>query len=261
MGAVEIKHGMFGWADLMTKDAADAKAFYQDLFGWTPHDVPAGPGHVYTLWMQGDDLIAGTSEMMPEMKASGMPAVWSSYIMVDDVDAIAERVPALGGSIVMPPMDVLDSGRMAVIQDPSGGTVSFWEARNHKGATLMGEPNSMAWNELLTRAPEPAMKFFTELLGWDYQDMDMGEMGIYHVITVGDQPGGGLMMMPAEVPAQVPPHWEVYFAVEDVDAKVAKVIELGGTVMVPATDISVGRFAGVMDRGGAMFTLFKGKPE
>lgn len=257
MGAVEYKHGMFGWADLMSKDPADSKAFYGDLFGWTAQDVPAGPGQVYTLFMRGEDMVAGLGEMAPEMQEQGVPPIWNSYIGVDDVDAVVARVESLGGTVFMPPMDVMESGRMAMIADPSGGGVSLWQAKEHNGADVMSEPNTMAWNELMTRDTAAAQKFFTELLGWSYQDMDMGEMGTYHIIMLDDRPVGGMMTIPDEMPAEVPAHWDVYFAVEDVDAMAAKVTELGGSIMMPPTDISVGRFAYVSDRSGAGFALFK----
>lgn len=263
MGAADLKHGMFGWADLMTKDPADSKAFYGDLFGWTGRDVPAGPGQVYTLCLRGEDMVAGLGEMPAEMKEQGVPPVWNSFIRVDDVDEVVGRVESLGGAIFMPPMDVLDSGRMAMISDPSGGGVAFWQPKGHAGADVLGEPNTMAWNELMTRDTAAAQKFFTELLGWSYQDMDMGEMGTYHIIMLGDRPVGGMMTIPDDMPADVPAHWDVYFAVEDVDAKAAQVVELGGSIMMPPTDISVGRFAYVSDRSGANFALFKdaGMPE
>jgi predicted enzyme related to lactoylglutathione lyase len=56
----------------------------------------------------------------------------------------------------------------------------------------------------------------------------------------------------------LPPHWLVYFAVDDCDAKVQKATGLGAQVMKPADDIpGVGRFAILLDPQGAAFAIIK----
>lgn len=259
MGVVELKHGMFAWTDLMAHDAPGSIDFYTGLFGWRADTFPTHPGHHYTLFFQGEHLIAGMGEATDEMKAGGAPPMWNSYILVDDVDATTARVRDLGGEVVMPPMDVLDSGRMSVIRDPSGGHVSLWQAGTHAGATFFNEPNALAWNELVTKDPMAARDFFTKLLGWDYQEMPMPGDWTYHVAMVGDRPNGGICN-PPQVPDGVPPYWDVYFAVADVDAMAKRVVELGGRLHVEPMSISVGRFASAMDPQGAVFSLFRPNP-
>ena len=257
MGAVELKHGMFAWVDLMAHDADTARDWYSKLFGWRPEVLH--PGAAYTLFFQGDDLIAGLGEASPEMKEQGAPAVWHSYVLVDDVDALAARVPELGGAVVMGPMDVMDAGRMCVVRDPSGGHVCLWQAGTHRGATFFNEPNALAWNELITRDPAAARTFFAELLGWSYDEMQIPDFGTYHVVKVGDRPNGG-MCTPPGLPDFVPPYWDVYIAVDDVDAMAARAAEMGARILAGPMDISVGRYAGIRDPQGAVFSIFKPAP-
>ncbi len=115
-----MKHGAFGWFELMTTDADAARKFYAELFGW---DTVAYPmeGMEYTVLKVNDDETAGIMAIPPE--AQGMPTMWSIYITVDDVDATARQVETLGGKIVRPPMDIPKVGRFAVLQDPQGATI------------------------------------------------------------------------------------------------------------------------------------------
>ena len=49
-----------------------------------------------------------------------MPPVWMTYVNVDSADDTVAKVAANGGTVFMPPMDVMDAGRMAVFADPVG---------------------------------------------------------------------------------------------------------------------------------------------
>lgn len=112
------------------------------------------------------------------------------------------------------------------------------------------------WNELLTTDVEKAKAFFSATLGWDYEEMSMPDGQTYNVIIVNDEPAGGMMKMPAEVPAGTPPHWLGYIEVDDLDARLAKTAEAGGTVLRPAFEVAeVGRIAIVADPTGAVVGL------
>jgi predicted enzyme related to lactoylglutathione lyase len=257
MPAVDLTHGMFAWTDLIAHDLDDAKDFYGNLLGWRPTALPDHPASAYTLFTLDGQRVAGLTPMSETLKGQGVPPVWVSYILVDDVDAVVGRVVSLGGTVVLPPMDIEDSGRMSMITDPSGGSVCLWQAGTHGGAECFNDAGCMSWNELLTRDPDAALPFFADLLGWTYQAMDLGEQGTYQVCMAGGRPNGGIMAMPATVPDHVPAHWDVYFAVDDVDAAAARATEIGGQILVPPTDIAVGRFTYVSDRQGGHFTLFR----
>ena len=245
--------GTFSWSDLMTTDAAGAREFYTGLFGWTPIDNPIPGGGVYTMLQQDGKDVTALSQMGAEQMAQGMPSAWNSYISVDDVDAMSAKVTELGGTVMMPPMDVMDVGRMSMIQDPSGGFVMLWQAKAHVGASLFNVPNSMGWNELLTHDPDKAKAFFTGLFGWEVVTEDSG----YTMWMNNGRPNGGLLKMHEEW-GDAPTHWMVYFSVADCAATAAKATELGGTVMVPPTDAGeVGVFSVIQDPQGAIFTAIK----
>lgn len=250
--------GSFSWVDLQTTDAELGKRFYTELFGWDHEDMPAGDMGVYTMFRLRGRYVAALSEMGPQFK--GMPPRWDSYVTVDDVDARAKSAADLGGNVMMEPADVMDSGRMAAVQDPSGGVVMLWEPRNHIGAGIRDEPGSLTWSELLTHDTEAAKRFYTELFGWATEEMDMGEMDTgdpYTLFTRGDLFAGGLFRMGEDM-RDVPPHWSVCFAIDDIDAAVSRAEELGGRIDVPPMDVpTVGRYALLADPEGAVFALLQ----
>lgn len=251
--ATSYPHGTFSWTDLQTTDGAAAKAFYTSLFGWQAVDMPLPGGGSYTMLQQDGKDVAGLGEMSAEQKAGGMPAIWNSYVTVDDVDAVVGKVAKLGGAVVMQPFDVMDAGRMAVIQDPTGAFVSLWQTINHKGAGIFNVPNAMSWNELATHDTAAAKAFYTQLLGWEAQTDENN----YTVWLNRGRMNGGMMQIDPSW-GEMPAHWAVYFSVADCAASADKVIELGGTVVRPPFDAGgVGTVAVVQDPQGAPFMIIQ----
>ncbi len=115
-----MKHGAFGWTELMTADIDAAKRFYGALFGWETEDYP-GEGMNYVLVKVGGEPVGGMMTLPPE--CAGMPPVWGVYVTVDDVDATARQVETLGGKLLRLPEDIPDVGRFCVLQDPQGATL------------------------------------------------------------------------------------------------------------------------------------------
>jgi predicted enzyme related to lactoylglutathione lyase len=246
-------HGTFSWVDLQTTDGAAAKAFYTSLFGWQGVDMSLPDGGVYTMLQQDGKDVAGLGEMPAEQKAQGMPAVWNSYISVDDVDAAAAKVGPLGGTVIVPPFDVMDAGRMAVVQDPTGAFVSLWQTKNHKGGGIFNVPNTMSWNELATRDANAAKTFYTSLVGWEAQTDAQG----YTVWLNRGRMNGGMMQMDAAW-GDMPPHWAVYFSVADCAATAEKAQALGGTLLRPPFAAGdVGTVAVLQDPQGAVFMIIQ----
>jgi len=232
----------------MTTDQPAAREFYAALFGWSIDVGPEETGH-YGMAALGGRNVAGIGGMM------GMehPPVWNTYLATADVDATVTSAVAAGGTVLAPPMDVMEFGRMAYVQAPGGGVSGLWQAGTHFGFGLANEPGSVTWNEFMGRDYEGAQKFFADVFGYTYADMS-GEGFKYSMIEVDGNAVGGLGTLPAEVPEHVPPHWRLYFAVDDCDAAVAKVTELGGKVLRPPMDMPYGRHADVADPQGAMFS-------
>lgn len=259
----EYAAGTPSWADNASPDPGAAAEFYSGLFGWQTEDrMPddqAGEYHMATL--RGKDVAALGSQPM-----EGVPPLWNTYVTVDDVDATAEKVPASRGTVLMDPFDVMDVGRMAVLQDPAGAVFMAWEAKGSIGAELVNEPGTMCWNELITGDTEGAKEFYAAVFGWQTSTMegDGPEYTIWHPAGVEpnqapqEQGGNGLggLMSNEQMPPGTPPFWMVYFAVSDTDETVAKAEELGGAVMAPAFDApGVGRIAVLTDSQGAAFSV------
>jgi predicted enzyme related to lactoylglutathione lyase len=245
--------GTFCWVELATKDSAAAKRFYTSLFGWEVDDMPIPDGGTYTMLKKNGKQVGALYQLGPQQQ--GVPPHWNSYVSVASADASAAKAKSLGATVMVEPFDVLDAGRMAVVSDPAGAVVSLWEPRRHIGAQLVNEPGSSCWNELYTTDPRKAADFYSGLFGWtkDARHMDFGE---YVIFKDGDAQIGGMMQIPTGWAA--PPHWHVYFAVDDCDRAVEKATGLGAKVMVPSTDIeNVGRFAMLTDPEGSGFAVIR----
>lgn len=249
--------GTFCWPELASTDADAAKKFYGSLFGWTFVDNPMGPGMVYTICKRGPADVAALFTLTPEMLERGVPPYWGSYVSCVNVDEAVARATELGAAIVMAPMDVMDHGRMAVLKDPAGATVSLWQAGAHPSAFVYGEPHSLGWTQLNSTDPDRSKAFYTQLLGWTFRD-DPSPMGTYTTFLKSDGPAGGMMPMPAGVGA--PSHWLVYWAVADVAAAHAQATSLGAKSFVPPMDYGGGTMAVMADPQGAMFALMAARP-
>jgi predicted enzyme related to lactoylglutathione lyase len=188
------------------------------------------------------------------------PTLWSTYISTDDADAVARRVEAAGGKVVMSPTDVFDQGRMAFFSDQAGAVFGVWQPMAMTGAELFNVPGTVTWNELTTRDPDGSKAFYDGVFGWEPEDTEMGPV-TYTSWKLNGRPIGGMMpMVGDEWPADVPPHWMVYFAVVDPDATATRAVDLGGAVSVPPTDLPQGRFAVLNDPQGAAFSVIVFNP-
>jgi uncharacterized protein len=256
--AVVTRHepGSFCWPELATSDSAGAKKFYAGLFAWAANDSPAGPDMIYTMLQKSGKSVGALYQMGAQQK--GMPPHWGIYIAVASADAAAKKAKELGGTILMEPFDVMDLGRMAVIQDKQGAVFSVWEAKKHIGAEVMNEPGALCWAELDTTDMASAEKFYTALFGWGAKrGGDAANETPYTEWQRGGDSIGGMMTIPKEW-GPVPPNWLVYFMVSDVDATTKKAGSLGGQAIVPPSDIpKTGRFSVIRDPQGAVFATFK----
>ncbi len=248
-------HGTFSWIDCNTTDWEAGKKFYTELMGWTTEDIPMGEGLFYTMFKQDGLNVAGFSPMMPDMQAQGMPSAWNSYITVEDVDVLVPKVKQLGGTVIAGPMDVFESGRMVTIQDPGGAIVSLWQPKNHIGASLVNTPGALTWNELYSGDLDKARDFYTNLLGWEWQQME--EPNYYWTCKVNERMNGGAMQLTPDF-GDMPPNWTVYLSIADIEATTQKVKDLGGQVLMELHDAGeVGRFSVILDPQGAAVTLIQ----
>ncbi|HEX4034354.1 MAG TPA: VOC family protein [Solirubrobacteraceae bacterium] len=246
--------GTFCWVDLASSDQPAAKEFYAGLLGWEAEDIPVGDEAVYSMMSVGGKRVAAIGPQGETQREAGAPAAWQSYVTVESADAAAARASELGATVVADPFDVFDVGRMAVIRDPQGAFFSVWEPRSTIGAELVNAPGAFVWNELSSPDTVAASEFYGGLFGWDVAPFE--GMDNYLLIRVGESSNGGITAPQAP---GTPPHWLVYFGVDDLDASLAKVGELGGTTLAGPIDIQIARVGVVSDPQGAAFALYDGQ--
>ena len=240
------KPGTFCWVDLSTSDADAAKSFYGALFGWEFEDMPVGEGMTYTMARkQGKDVAA--------LSQGDEPPHWNNYVSVEDAEDAARSAAENGGTVLAPAFDVLDSGRMAVVQDPTGAIVAVWEPKAHIGASLVNETGAFTWNDLSTPGIGQAASFYEGWLGWRTEEIPRAPGG-FRVIYNDDRTNGSIS--PAMEGA--PPFWCPYFGVDDLEPAAAKVEELGGRKLAGPIEVPQGAFSVVADPQGAVFALWGG---
>jgi predicted enzyme related to lactoylglutathione lyase len=247
--------GMPCWVDLATPDLGKAEAFYGALFGWKARAAPepeAGGYSFFSLGGGGGMEVAGAMPMLDDTQ----PPSWTTHISVADVDATTHAVQAAGGLVLLEPSDILRQGRMAVFTDSQGSVIAAWQPLAFQGAAVINEPNTYCWSELASRDIEAAKAFYPEVFGWEPDTHAFGG-STYTEWQVGGRSVAGMVQMDEQWPEDLPPHWSVYFAVDDCDAAAAKTAELGGLVDMPPTDIPVGRFAVLNDPYGAYFSIIR----
>jgi hypothetical protein len=249
--------GNFVWFELSTSDPAAAKQFYSSLLGWDAQDFPMGPGMVYTMFQLNGRDAAGAYAMKPEDRQLGIPPNWLLYISVDNADATVASSLEHGGSAMSPAFDIPNVGRMAVLQDPVGAIVAIFQSGHHKGVGIYGENGAFCWADLQTPDRDRSAKFYGTVFGWKLlpgKDKDMN--GYLHIVS-GDQYIGGFPE-PRNLPPSVMPHWLAYIQCADCAAQTAKVKELGGSIIVPATTVEGQlHYSVVADPQGAVFALFQ----
>ncbi|MBO9713345.1 VOC family protein [Sphingomonas sp.] len=253
------RHGTPIWYELFATSGEDAGAFYGKVVGWRV-EQSATPGVDYRMLMTGDRGTGGILQLTDDMTAAGARPAWFGYIGVDDVDAAAEKVKALGGEVHVPPTDIPGVGRFAFCVDPQG--VMFYVMRGssdqNSQAYDRGLVGACGWNELYAADPAAAFDFYGQMFGWEkVGEMDMGPMGTYDFIGHAGDQIGAIMRNPPQSPM---PHWNYYFRVESIDAARAVVEAEGGTIamgphQVPTGDYVIGGF----DPQGANFCLVGGK--
>jgi predicted enzyme related to lactoylglutathione lyase len=242
------------WVDLFTSDPEKAHAFYCQLFGWTAEN--AGDEYGGYINFSTDGLaVAGC---MKNDGQSGAPDLWSVYLASDDAKATVDAAAAHGGQVLVPAMDVMELGRMAVLTDIGQASICAWQPGTHKGFGILGEPGTPNWFELHTRDYNASVQFYRDVFEWDVHVASDTPEFRYSTLGEGETALAGIMDATAFLPERVPANWQIYFGVDDTDAALAKIIDPGGSVITAAEDTPFGRLASAADPTGARFKLTAG---
>lgn len=245
--------GRFVWYELMTSDVEAAKAFYTKVVGWRAEDA-AVTGMTYTLFKVGDVHAAGLMALTEDARSRGVPPCWTGYVAVDDVDASSGQFKKHGGAVHVPPCDIPDVGRFAIVADPQGAVLALFKGTTPQQAPAFGTPGHVGWHELMAADWEKAFAFYATMFGWQKADaIDIGPMGKYQLFTAGEHPIGGMFNKPAKMPA---PFWLYYFSIDAIDAGVERVKSGGGTIINGPMEVPGDLWiVQCTDPQGAMFAL------
>ncbi|WP_159706229.1 VOC family protein [Arthrobacter sp. 18067] len=242
------------WADLQTRDVAAAKDFYQRVFGWSYKDLPTPDGRSYAQAFVKDQLVAVIAPQNPTQEAAGTHGQWNVYIAATDTEEIADDAVHAGGKLQFGPEAVADTGVLAFIEPPGGGTTGIWQAGTHIGSHLFNEPGALAWAELLTPEPQAAVGFFQQLFGHEVTEYPQDDGGSYSTLMVnGDEVAG---VVPAGEGDE--PGWQIYFGVADLRKAADAAAAAGGEVLVePEDHPETGSLATIQDPQGGVLSLIQ----
>jgi predicted enzyme related to lactoylglutathione lyase len=239
--------GDFCWINILSPEPAKAKDFFQKLLGWTFGEIP---GMGYSIKVGGKDIGGLFDAKNPD--GSPTAPVIGVMVKVDSADDAGAKAAKLGGKS-MPAFDVGPQGRMAVCFDPSGANIDVWQSKASAGmdadSTLHGAPS---WFECMSNDPARDAKFYSDWFGWTNKLVPMGDFD-YTLFSHKGADIAGMMKITPEMKG-MPPCWNTYFTVKNVDETAKLATSLGATICVPAIDVpGTGRLIGLASPHGVMF--------
>lgn len=230
------------WVDVSTRDTDATAAFYAGLFGWEARPDPRPEAGGYGMFALGDRLAAGFGPT----PSADVPPAWQVYVSVADAEATMARVVAHGGTPLLEPMDVFDSGRLAMARDVAGVVVGLWQSSGHIGAQVVNDVGAFSWNELAVGDLAHARRFYADVFAWAEQEPLADTAAIFTLD--GQVVCGAHAAAPGEDEG-----WVVWFGVADCDAAARTAADLGGQVVSPPSEMGFGRGAVIADPQGARF--------
>jgi predicted enzyme related to lactoylglutathione lyase len=176
---------------------------------------------------------------------------------VPELEEAAAQIKRLGGGECSPVIEVPTIGRMQMMKDPQGAAFYIFEpagtGQQPEGPAEIGDAS---WHELMTTDAPAAMSFYSEVFRWQPSEaLDMGAMGKYQMFNRPHGMIGGMMNKPPEL-AHVPPHWQIYFRVPDINSAVERIKANGGKILNGPMEVPGGSWiVNAMDPQGAAFSL------
>ena len=253
--------GQFIWYELMTPDVDAAKAFYDSVVGWNIDAQSNFPNGYRMIGRSDGKSAGGVLPLTDEMQQHGARPTWLAYIHVADVDGAVRSIEQAGGKTFMPPFDIPNVGRVAMVADPQGAPFYVMKPIPPAGqpdATSdvfsVDQPQHVRWNELSSSDQDGAIRFYTSQFGWTQEGgMPMGEMGDYKFINHDGVMIGAIMRKPPQMPVTA---WTYYIGVDDIDRAAKAVTDGGGQILHGPMEIPGGEYSlNGMDPQGAAFGL------
>lgn len=254
------------WADARVTFPARTARFYQELLGWEFSEREEADGRHYLIASVDGREVAAIGPKPVGLE--GLTSIWTSYLAVDDVDQACDRIAEAGGQVFFDPgdkgADGTDGdngpkGRIAWVADPTGASFGLRQMGDGIGAQVTGVPGALAWHECATEDPDRAREFYSQVFGYDVNEVSE-QSPRYAELRLDGRPVAGIGELDEDAPDDMRAQWRVYFVIDDVDAAAKKVSELGGTVEGEPYDSRYGRVAAVTDDDGVSFLLLSGDP-
>ena len=243
------------WIDLLTSDEGRAREFYTGLFGWTAGEgAPEFGG--YFMFMRDGVPVAGGMQKVTGVPTLAVPDQWGVYLSSTNAKATVDKAVAGGGALRVEPVDIADLGTQAIVEDVPGARVGVWQAGAFPGLTVFDQPGAPVWFQLVTSDYAGSVAFYQDVFGWQTRVQSDTPEFRDTVQTAGGEDFAGIgAALDGDLAAGEAGRWEVFFRVADTDAALARVVELGGTVLREAADTPFGRLAEAADPTGTRFSL------
>lgn len=240
------------WVDLLVGDVPRAQEFYSAMFGWEwrAGDVRSGG---YPLALHEGHPVAGISRR-PD--SATVPSQWTTYLRVDEIEAVAGALGAAGGQPLGRPVVLGSLARTLLARDPGGTIFGLWQPGSLGGSGLLDSPGTLTWNELLTRSYDDVQRFQAEVFNHAFEDQSDDAGPRWSVASTSDgNPAYGLAEIGREWPREIGSHWVVSFATQNVVPSVATALDHGATLLQGPFDGPFGLGAVLSGPEGEVFSV------
>ena len=247
--------GKLIFVELVTPDLAAAKQFYGGLFGWTFRDIQDG-GKEYAEVLLDGRPVAGMIQKKLPASEHRQPA-WLSFFAVGDVDAAKKVALENAAKVLFEPHSIPDRGREAVFADPEGAVFAVLASSSGDPPDVLAAPGEWIWTSLFSSDADADAAFYQKLFDYEVFELPSSE-GAQHLLLASDNYArASINTLPSNRP-NARPHWLNFVRVKDAAEMAAKVVALGGRVVVePRVDRNGGKVAVVADPLGAHFGLLE----
>lgn len=218
------------WVELTTSDPAGAVTFYAELFGWQIDG---------DRFLRNGCAVAGLGQSRPDR-----PQGWLTYLATADLEETLQKIQTAYGHRLARPQE-RPGARTALVADAAGAVLGLWQANGFAGAQLRGEPNTLAWPDLLTDDVRTATAFYGSVFGWSLTH----EFGSGEWLTEAHDSVAGL------IAGRYGTHWQPSFQVDDCQSAIERSCRLGARVAAAPVEMGLGSYVELVDPFGAPFAI------
>ena len=247
--------GKMVWADLVTPDLAAAEKFYGGLFGWTFRRIRAGSSEYAVAMLDGRPIAGLMEKAIPSGERH--QSAWLTFMAAGDVDAVKRVAVAHGGKVLVDTKSYPMRGRQCVVSDPEGAVFAILASSSGDPPDFLPVAGEWIWSSLHAKDAGAAAAFYQELFGYDVFEMPSEDGAEHLILSTDDYARASANSLPGGS-ARRHPHWLNFVRVEHAADITAKVVAMGGRVLVePRIDRHGGMLAVVADPAGAPFGLME----